>query len=96
MLNEQTILRQFSDWVEFRNSTAHGDQVIKVFVELGIPRYQAYIEWLSDDDVLRQIPMSVPLDEIIEFCVKAAEICGRELSKLRLAHSAFDTKPQSR
>lgn len=90
--NPDTIIQVYADWVEFRQYTNFGIRIIHIHCSLGIPRVSAWLEhWFGDQR--RREPLTLPLDEIVEYCITAAEKLGRDTSKLRPVHEASKLKP---
>lgn len=94
MINEATDIQVFPDWVEYRNHNPFGTQVVKVFQQLYVPRIMAYIEWISDG-VRRRDALSLPLDEILQFCYDAAKRTGRQQAALVELVEGLAAKPSS-
>lgn len=76
MITPETIITLNPDYVEFRTPTNFGSQVVKVFTQIQTPRFLAFGEWVMDGRRVRE-PLSLPLDEIVSFCVKAWEVSHR-------------------
>lgn len=82
MITTETVVLVNSDYVEFRTPTNFGAQVVKVWTTASIPRIMAYSEWIVDDE-RRQNPMSLFIDEVIEYCEKAFALANRELKPVQ-------------
>ena len=81
MITAQTEIRTFPDWVEYRNHTAHGTQVITVYLQLYTPRVSSSVEWSEDGGRVQQ-PLPLPIDEILEFSYDALRRTQRNPASL--------------
>jgi hypothetical protein len=70
MITPATVVSRLADYIEFRTPTTFGCQVVRVYTGLPIPRVTAWSEWVTDGDRVHN-PLSLMLDEILEFCAVA-------------------------
>lgn len=94
MITKDTVITEYPLMVEYRNHCTYGTQVMTVFLQLHTPRFSSFIEWVRDGQRHTQ-PIVLPVDEILEFCLDAAQRLGRQTVKLRQAHEALKFNPSS-
>jgi hypothetical protein len=85
MITSDTITTQYPDGVEYRNHTASGTQVVMVHWQLFTPRISCYVEFIRDGEKIR-LPLPLPLDELVHFCLSAAQRLGRNTRDLERAY----------
>jgi hypothetical protein len=81
MLTPDTNIHVFPETVEFRTPNNFGCQVVTVWYRSRLPRLQAFSEWVVDGQRV-QYPMSIRLDEFLEFSIAACAAAGKEYSLL--------------
>ena len=92
MITADTEISVYPEWVEYRNDNTFGTQVIRVYLNLYIPRVETWIAYKYHDQ-LRREPLTLPLDEIVEFCLDACRRTQHNVSWLGTVRQALDPKP---
>ena len=94
MINSRTNITQYPDGVEYRNQSTIGIEVILIHWQLFTPRISSSVELVRDGELIR-FPLPLPVDDVLEFCLDAAQRLGRNPNALRRAYEALNIVPSA-